>query len=60
MKGPLLDIEAAASRLNVTERFIRRMVQERRVPHLKIGKFVRFDPVELDEWIDEQRIDAHP
>ena len=52
----LIDINAAAERLGVTPRFIRRLVAERRVPYLKVGKFVRFDPTELDAWLDQHRI----
>jgi excisionase family DNA binding protein len=52
----LLDVNRLARRLGVTERFIRRLVDERRVPFFKIGKFVRFDPAEIDEWIQGQRV----
>jgi excisionase family DNA binding protein len=52
----LLDVNLLARRLGVTERFIRRLVDERRVPFFKIGKFVRFDPAEIDEWIENQRV----
>lgn len=53
----LLDVNALAQRLGVTPRFVRRLVSERRVPFLKIGKFVRFEPREIDEWMDDAR---HP
>jgi excisionase family DNA binding protein len=52
----LLDVNLLARRLGVTDRFIRRLVDERRVPFFKIGKFVRFDPEEIDEWIQGQRV----
>jgi excisionase family DNA binding protein len=52
----LLDVNMLARRLGVSERFIRRLVDERRVPFFKIGKFVRFDPAEIDEWIEGQRV----
>ncbi len=51
----LLDVGALAERLGVTPRFVRRLVHERRVPFLKIGKFVRFDPREIEGWIDGAR-----
>ena len=44
--GALLDIDGLAARLGVTARFVRRSVEERRVPYLKIGRLVRFDPAE--------------
>jgi excisionase family DNA binding protein len=47
----LLDIDGLATRLGVTSRFVRRLVEERRVPYLKIGRLVRFDRrwTKLDE-----------
>ncbi len=53
---PLIDVDAAAERLNVTPRFVRRLVTERRVPYFKVGKFIRFDAVELDSWLAECRV----
>ncbi|MFN3217906.1 MAG: helix-turn-helix domain-containing protein [Acidimicrobiales bacterium] len=54
--GHLIDIDGLAARLGVTERFVRRLVAERRIPFLKIGKFVRFDPDEIDRWVEERRV----
>ncbi len=47
-------IEQLADWLGVTDRFIRRLVAERRIPFLKIGKFIRFDPAEIEPWLDSQ------
>jgi excisionase family DNA binding protein len=54
----LLDVNQVASRLGVTTRFVRRLVDERRIPFCKIGKFVRFDPVDIDAWIAARRVDS--
>jgi excisionase family DNA binding protein len=54
----LIDIHAVAEVLCVTPRHVQRLVAERRIPYLKVGRFVRFDPCELDVWLDEQRIEA--
>lgn len=51
----LIDVPALAVELGVTERFVRRLVAEDRVPFLKVGKFVRFDPREIEKWVDECR-----
>ncbi|MGB7236969.1 MAG: helix-turn-helix domain-containing protein [Rhodococcus sp. (in: high G+C Gram-positive bacteria)] len=58
MTKRLLDIDDAADYLNVNPRFIRRLIAQRRVNYLKIGKFVRFDQDELDEWVQQRRVDA--
>jgi excisionase family DNA binding protein len=55
---PLLGIDAVAESLGVTPRFIRRLVAERRIPYLKVGRFVRFDPGSLDVWLDGQRVEV--
>ena len=54
----LLDIRAAANRLGCSERFIRRLVQERRIPFVKLGGTrVRFVVSDLDKWVAGQRIE---
>jgi excisionase family DNA binding protein len=52
----LLDIDAVAVALGVTPRFVRRLIAERRIPYVKVGKFVRFDRADLDVWLDEGRV----
>ena len=56
---PLLDIRATANRLGCSERFVRRLVQERRIPFVKLGGTrVRFLDTDLDHWIDRQRVEV--
>ena len=56
---PLLDIRAAAIRLGCSERFIRRLVQERRIPFVKLGGTrVRFVDADLEAWVDSQRVES--
>lgn len=56
---PLLDISAAADRLGCSDRFVRRLVQERRIPFIKLGGTrVRFLDSDLDQWIAKQRVEA--
>lgn len=49
--------DQVALRLGVTTRFVRRLVEERRIPFHKIGRFVRFRPGDVDDWIAAARID---
>ena len=51
----LVDIETLAKLLGVGERYVRRMVAERRVPTVKIGHYVRFDLADIRRWIDDRR-----
>jgi excisionase family DNA binding protein len=56
-RDALLDVDGVAQALGVTNRHVRRLVAERRIPFFKVGKFVRFDPGELDVWLDQQRVE---
>lgn len=51
----LWDIEAVAHRLGVEVRHIRRLVNERRIPFIKWGHLLRFDPAEIEAWLDAAR-----
>lgn len=53
----LIDIATAAEQLGVSVRYVRRLVAERRIPYVKLGHYLRFDPVEIDAWIDRARVD---
>ncbi len=54
----LLTITDLAEHLGVDVRHIRRLVAERRIPYIKWGHLLRFDPTEIDTWIDTYR--HHP
>ena len=56
---PLLDIDGVAARLGMSTRFVRRLIEERRVPFVKLGRLVRFDPVEVEAWIAASQVAPH-
>lgn len=51
----LIAIQDVAEILGVNVRHVRRLVQERRIPFIKWGHLLRFDPVVIASWIDEHR-----
>lgn len=54
----LLTVPDAAEYLTVSERFIRRMVSEGRVPVVKLGKHVRIRRRDLDAYISASTREA--
>jgi excisionase family DNA binding protein len=52
-----LTISEAATYLNVTERFMRRLVAERRIAFHKVGYFVRFLVSDLDRFLADGRVE---
>ncbi len=51
----LLDIAGVAARLGVEVRYVRRLVAEARIPYIKLGHLLRFDPAEVEAWLDGAR-----
>jgi excisionase family DNA binding protein len=45
--GELLTIEQAAERINMSARYVRRLVAERRIVFYRFGRAVRIDPADL-------------
>jgi excisionase family DNA binding protein len=54
----LLTMEEVAERLNTTPRHVRRLVSARRIAYRKLGRYVRFHPADVDEYIAANRVEA--
>ena len=52
----LMNIAELAEHLGVAERHVRRLVFERRIPFVKWGHLIRFDPAEVKTWLDAARV----
>ncbi|MCZ4117905.1 helix-turn-helix domain-containing protein [Streptomyces sp. H39-S7] len=52
----LLTVEEAAERLGTGVRFIRRLIQERRIRYVKLGKPVRIPTTAIDAYIAEHTV----
>lgn len=57
MSDPLLTVEQAAERLGTTVRFPRRLIAERRIAFVKIGRHVRIAESALAEYIAGNTVD---
>ena len=54
----LLSPQEVADRLGTSLRFVRRLVLERRIPFIKVGRHVRIAASDLDAFIAAGRIEA--
>jgi excisionase family DNA binding protein len=55
-RGPLLTVTEAGEYLGAGERFIRRLITERRIAYVKVGKYVRLERATLDAFVDAGRV----
>jgi excisionase family DNA binding protein len=52
----LLTVEAAAERMSTSVRFIRRLIAQRRIEFVKVGRHVRISESALAEFIETGRV----
>ena len=53
----LLTVEAAAERLSTSPRFIRRLIAERRIEFVRVGRHVRISEATLADFVDAGRVE---
>ncbi|MBM0203783.1 helix-turn-helix domain-containing protein [Micromonospora sp. STR1s_5] len=56
MNDELLTANEVAARLKATPRFVRRLVAERRIAFVKVGRLVRFETSAVAAYIDGNRV----
>jgi len=50
-----MNISEVADVLGVNVRHVRRLVFESRIPYVKWGRLLRFDPREIERWLQASR-----
>ena len=56
-RSPLLTVEQVAELLSVSPAYVRRrLIFEKRIPYVKIGRHVRIDERDLEDFIDRGRV----
>lgn len=61
MTGTLIDAKAAGELLDVPHTWLLQEARHDRVPHIRLGRYVRFDPDQLLAWArHRQRGPAYP
>ncbi len=53
----LVDIHEIAGHLGVSVRHVRRLVAERRIPYVKWGNLLRFNPQQISKWLTQRTVD---
>lgn len=53
--GDLISPAELAGGLKVAQGTVYCWVERGMIPHIRLGKCIRFDPAEINEWIEEKR-----
>jgi excisionase family DNA binding protein len=54
----LLTVEQAADRLGTSVRFVRRLIAERRIAYIRVGRHVRIAEADLASFVAAGRVEA--
>jgi len=54
----MLDYQEASKYCGTTPRYLRSLVQQRRIEHYKIGKRIKFSTADLDHFLDACKREA--
>ena len=52
---PLLKAKQAAARLTIGSRKLWQLTNRGEIPHVRIGRCVRYDPSDIEAWIEKQK-----
>ena len=56
----LLDAKEIAERLGVPESWVRESARSGAIPHLLLGRYVRFDLADVERWLEECKRPGRP
>jgi excisionase family DNA binding protein len=55
----LLDINDLAIYLHISKNTLYNWLYRRKIPHIKVGRSVRFDLKDIEKWINEKRVEKY-
>ena len=55
--GRLIGVEEAAERMGISPRTVRRLVQQRRIRHLRFGRLIRLNVWDVDEFLTDATVE---
>ena len=60
MSANLMTIQQVAEFLGLSKDTLYTMVNQRRIPYVKVGRLLRFDRQKLEEWLSQNTIQPLP
>lgn len=56
MEKRLLSVAEASQLLGMSESFLYKLAESKAIPHLRLGRAVRFDVSQIDTWLRKQSV----
>ncbi len=52
----IITVTECAKYMKCSESFIREATRMKALPHIRVGKKILIDKIELDKWLDSQKV----
>ncbi|MBU0683514.1 MAG: helix-turn-helix domain-containing protein [Candidatus Omnitrophica bacterium] len=59
MDKVLLSIQELSEHLKVSTNTIYSWVSQKRIPHIKVGRLVRFEKGKINEWLESRSVEVY-
>ncbi len=56
VSGKLLDVRELSQRLGVKVKTVYCWVHARHIPYVKVGRLVKFDPLDISQWVESRKV----
>jgi excisionase family DNA binding protein len=56
MEKRLLSVSEASELLGISESFLYKLAESKTIPHLRLGRAVRFDITQIDSWLKRHSV----
>lgn len=54
----LLTIKEAAAQLGLSQKYLYKLVSDKKIDFVRLGTAIRFNPADLDQWIADRTVPA--
>jgi excisionase family DNA binding protein len=58
--GELWDVARLSEYLSVKKSTVYALVEQKQIPHYRLGRLARFRPQEIEEWLQSKKVEPEP
>ncbi|MBI3552608.1 MAG: helix-turn-helix domain-containing protein [Elusimicrobia bacterium] len=60
MEKRILTVDELSDYLSTPVPTLYTWTHQRKIPHIKLGRGLRFDRIEIDKWLDARKVESAP
>ena len=56
ISGKLMNVSELSQRLGVKVKTVYCWVHARQIPYVKVGRLIKFDPLDISQWVESRKV----